>query len=224
MIVFEFVSCNLSFVPRERARGAIELIECRKEYMWKLKVAEGQGPWLCSTNNFIGRQIWEFDSDAGTPEEREAVAKARDDYQKNRSRVHPSGDVLMRMQLKKENSNIDLSIPPMRLGGNEQVNYEAVTTALKKAVRLSCAIQSKDGHWPAENSGPLILMPPMVSTTSHGCNEEDPQVPFEGLSSLARLKVLSKLIFDDRDCSIFSSKFWDKVGCFVNTLNDIKFS
>ncbi|KAF7150058.1 hypothetical protein RHSIM_Rhsim02G0209500 [Rhododendron simsii] len=66
--------------------------------MWKLKVAEGQGPWLNSTNNFVGRQIWEFDPDAGTPEEREAVEKARDDYRKNRSRVHPSGDVLMRIQ------------------------------------------------------------------------------------------------------------------------------
>ncbi|XP_058203430.1 dammarenediol II synthase-like [Rhododendron vialii] len=130
--------------------------------MWKLKVAEGQGPWLYSTNNFVGRQIWEFDPDAGTPEEREAVEKARDDYRKNRSRVRPSGDVLMRMQLKKENSNIDLSIPPMRLGENEQVNYEAVTIALKKAVRLNCAIQSKDGHWPAEHTGPHIFTPPML--------------------------------------------------------------
>ncbi|KAI8569202.1 hypothetical protein RHMOL_Rhmol02G0260700 [Rhododendron molle] len=130
--------------------------------MWKLKVAEGQGPWLYSTNNFVGRQIWEFDPDAGTLEEREAVERARDDYQKNRSRVRPSGDVLMRMQLKKENSDIDLSIPPVRLGEKEQVNYEAVTTALKKAVRLNCAIQSKDGHWPAENTGPHIYTPPML--------------------------------------------------------------
>lgn len=69
--------------------------------MWKLKVAEGQGPWLYSTNNFVGRQIWEFDPDAGTPEEREAVEKARDDYRKNRSPGHPCGDVLMRMQVNK---------------------------------------------------------------------------------------------------------------------------
>ncbi|KAG5562962.1 hypothetical protein RHGRI_005636 [Rhododendron griersonianum] len=132
--------------------------------MWKLKVAEGQGPWLNSTNNFVGRQIWEFDPDAGTPEEREAVEEARDDYRKNRSRVRPSGDVLMRIQLKKENSNIDLSIPPVRLGEKEQVDYEAVTTALRKAVRLNCATQSKDGHWPAENAGPLFFTPPLVST------------------------------------------------------------
>ncbi|KAF7116952.1 hypothetical protein RHSIM_RhsimUnG0010000 [Rhododendron simsii] len=206
--------------------------------MWKLKVAEGQGPWLNSTNNFVGRQIWEFDSDAGTPEEREAVEKARDDYRKNRYRVCPSGDVLMRIQpflaqilslldddicksatslctdddddkgtksklskddkereiglstmptppivakiatvlvgkqsartavsvwsLKKENSNVDLSIQPVRLGEKEQVDYETVTTALRKAVRLNCAIQSKDGHWPAENAGPLLFTPPLL--------------------------------------------------------------
>ncbi|KAF7149957.1 hypothetical protein RHSIM_Rhsim02G0211600 [Rhododendron simsii] len=159
--------------------------------MWKLKVAEGQGPWLYSTNNFFGRQIWEFNPDARTSEEREAVEKARDDYRKNRSQVRPCGDVLMRMQLKKENSHIDLRIPPVRLGENEQVNYKAVTTALKKAVRLNCAIQSKDGHWPAEHTGPHIYTPPMVST-SYGCNQEDPQVPSEAPSSLARLKALSK--------------------------------
>ncbi|XP_058203414.1 dammarenediol II synthase-like [Rhododendron vialii] len=130
--------------------------------MWKLKVAEGQGPWLYSTNNFVGRQIWEFDPDAGTSEEREAIEKARDGFRKNRSQVHGCGDVLMRMQLKKENSNIDLSIPPVRLGETEQVNYEAVTTALKKAVRLNCAIQSKDGHWPAENTGPHFFTPPLL--------------------------------------------------------------
>ncbi|XP_058203406.1 dammarenediol II synthase-like [Rhododendron vialii] len=130
--------------------------------MWKLKVAEGKGPWLNSTNNFVGRQIWEFDPDAGTPEEREEVEKAQDDYRKNRSRVRPSGDVLMRIQLKKENSHIDLSIPPVRLGEKEQVDYEAVTTALRKAVRLDCATQSKDGHWPAENAGPLFFTPPLL--------------------------------------------------------------
>ncbi|KAF7150384.1 hypothetical protein RHSIM_Rhsim02G0209600 [Rhododendron simsii] len=65
-------------------------------------------------------------------------------------------------QLKKENSNVDLSIPPVRLVEKEQVDYEAVTTALRKAVRLNCATQSKDGHWPAENAGPLFFTPPLL--------------------------------------------------------------
>ncbi|XP_059665419.1 dammarenediol II synthase-like [Cornus florida] len=132
--------------------------------MWKLKVAEGHGPWLYSTNNFVGRQIWEFDPEAGTPEERAQVEKARDDYRRNRinrSRAKPCGDVLMRMQLKRENG-IDLSIPPVRIGENEEITYEAVTTALRKAVRLNRAIQASDGHWPAENAGPIFFAPPLI--------------------------------------------------------------
>lgn len=66
----------------------------------------------------------------------------------------------------KENA-IDLtSILPTRLSEGEQVNFEAVTTAVKKAVRLQRAIQAKDGHWPAENAGPLFFTPPLVSVKS----------------------------------------------------------
>ena len=67
--------------------------------MWKLKVAEGHGPWLYSLNNFVGRQIWEFDPEAGTPEEREEVRKVQENFTKNRFRYKPNGDLLMRMQV-----------------------------------------------------------------------------------------------------------------------------
>ncbi|XP_052181057.1 dammarenediol II synthase-like [Diospyros lotus] len=136
--------------------------------MWKLKVAEGHGPYLFSTNNYAGRQIWEYDPEGGSPEERAEVEKAREEYKriykKDRARALPCADLLMRMQLKKENSHIDLSIPPVRIGEKEEVTYEAATTALRKAVRLNRAIQARDGHWPAEIAGPMFFTPPLLIT------------------------------------------------------------
>ena len=39
--------------------------------MWRLKVADGgNDPYIYNTNNFVGKQIWEFDADYGTLEER----------------------------------------------------------------------------------------------------------------------------------------------------------
>ncbi|KAI3740837.1 hypothetical protein L2E82_31311 [Cichorium intybus] len=132
--------------------------------MWELKIAEGDGPYLYSTNNFVGRQFWEFNPDVGTPEEKEEIEKARQNFKDNRRKggFHACGDLLMRMQLIKENA-IDLtSILPVRLSEGEHVSFEAVTTAVKKAVRLHRAIQAKDGHWPAENAGPMFFTPPLL--------------------------------------------------------------
>lgn len=68
--------------------------------MWRLKSAEGvDGPYLYSTNNYVGRQTWEFDPDYGTPELREAVDKARRDFWDNRRHVKPSSDLLWRLQV-----------------------------------------------------------------------------------------------------------------------------
>ncbi|KAG7942453.1 hypothetical protein I3843_16G103100 [Carya illinoinensis] len=66
--------------------------------MWKLKISKG-GPDLVSINNFIGREYWEFDPNAGTPEEHAKVERAREEYKKNRYKTKQSSDLLMRMQL-----------------------------------------------------------------------------------------------------------------------------
>ena len=67
--------------------------------MWRLKVADGgDDPNIYRTNNFVGRQTWEFDPDYGTPEERAEVEAARENYWKNQFQVRPSSDLLWRMQ------------------------------------------------------------------------------------------------------------------------------
>ncbi|KAF5186441.1 Terpene cyclase/mutase family member, partial [Thalictrum thalictroides] len=134
--------------------------------MWKLKVADGGGPfseYLYSTNNFVGRQIWEFDPEAGTQEERAEVENARQEFHKNRFKVKACGDVLLRLQMLKEKKDkFDLSIPPVKLGENEIVTNEAITTTLRRGVRFVSAMQTSDGHWAAEIGGPLFFMPPLV--------------------------------------------------------------
>ncbi|CAH1435069.1 unnamed protein product [Lactuca virosa] len=67
--------------------------------MWKLKIAEGDNPYLYSSNNFVGRQTWEFDPDAGTPEDQQEVENARQ-YFLNRQKegFQASSDLLMRKQ------------------------------------------------------------------------------------------------------------------------------
>ncbi|XP_010245750.1 PREDICTED: beta-amyrin synthase-like isoform X2 [Nelumbo nucifera] len=129
--------------------------------MWRLKIAQGGGPYMYSTNNYVGRQTWEFNPDYGTSEERAEVEKARDEFTKNRHCVKPSGDVLLRLQLLKENNFIQ-TIPPVRIGEDEEISYEAATAALKRAVQFHSALQASDGHWPAENSGCPFFLPPMV--------------------------------------------------------------
>ncbi|RVW62839.1 Beta-Amyrin Synthase 2 [Vitis vinifera] len=89
--------------------------------MWRLKVADGgNDPYIYSTNNFVGRQIWEFDPDYGTPEERAEV------------------------------------------GDGEEITYETATAAVRRGAHFFSALQASDGHWPAENAGPLYFLPPLV--------------------------------------------------------------
>ncbi|RVW62849.1 Beta-Amyrin Synthase 2 [Vitis vinifera] len=115
--------------------------------MWRLKVADGgNDPYIYSTNNFVGRQIWEFDPDYGTPEERNEVEAARENFWKNRYQVKPSSDLLWRMQV----------------GDGEAITYETATIALRRSAHFFSALQASDGHWPAENSGPLYFLPPLV--------------------------------------------------------------
>ncbi|KAE8038275.1 hypothetical protein FH972_010800 [Carpinus fangiana] len=130
--------------------------------MWRLKIAEGgKDPYIFSTNNFVGRQIWEFDPQAGTPQERAEVEEARQNFYNNRFHVKPSSDLLWRMQFLKE-KNFKQTIPPAKVEDGEEITNEKATAALRRAVHFFSALQASDGHWPAENAGPLFFLPPLV--------------------------------------------------------------
>ncbi|XP_075666637.1 beta-amyrin synthase-like [Castanea sativa] len=130
--------------------------------MWKLKIGEGKNdPYLFSTNNFAGRQTWEFDPGAGTPEERAEVEEARQNFRKNRRQFPACSDLLWRMQFLGE-KNFKHTIPPVKIEDGEEITYEKATITLRRVVHYYTALQSCDGHWPAENAGPLFFLPPFV--------------------------------------------------------------
>ncbi|XP_030462926.1 beta-amyrin synthase-like isoform X1 [Syzygium oleosum] len=131
--------------------------------MWKLKIGEGANdPYLFSLNNFVGRQIWEFDPEAGTPEERAEVEAARQNFYNNRFKVRPSSDLLWRFQFLRE-KKFKQTTPPVKIEDGEEISYEKATAAVRRAVSFWSVLQSDHGHWPAENAGPIAFyFPPLV--------------------------------------------------------------
>ncbi|KAK1575302.1 hypothetical protein Q3G72_004312 [Acer saccharum] len=69
--------------------------------MWRLRIAEGEdSPYLWSTNNYAGRQVWEFDHDyVPSPEELAEIEEARENFTKNRRQVPGDSDLFWRFQI-----------------------------------------------------------------------------------------------------------------------------
>ncbi|KAH7671929.1 Cycloartenol synthase protein [Dioscorea alata] len=129
--------------------------------MWRLKIAEGGNPWLRTTNNHVGRQVWEFDPNLGSPEELAEVEKAREAFHQHRFEMKHSSDLLMRLQFAKENP-LELTLTQVKVEDYEDVTEEAVTTALRRAISRYSTLQAHDGHWPGDYGGPMFLMPGLV--------------------------------------------------------------
>ncbi|KAI0511005.1 hypothetical protein KFK09_011623 [Dendrobium nobile] len=131
--------------------------------MWKLKIAEGGSPWLRSTNGHVGRQVWEFDPEMGTPEEIAEIEMAREAFRKSRFSIKHSADIPMRLQFAKENP-IEIRFPRIKLEEHEDVTEEAVSTTLRRAISCQSTLQAHDGHWPGDYGGPMFLMPGLIIT------------------------------------------------------------
>ncbi|GLT54381.1 hypothetical protein SLA2020_275840 [Shorea laevis] len=112
--------------------------------MWRLKIAEGgKDPYIFSTNNFVGRQIWDL-----TPKlvpQKRGLRLTR----------------LVKISTRTE-KNFKQTIPPVKVEDGEEITYEKATAALRRAVHFFSALQASDGHWPAENAGVLFFLPPLV--------------------------------------------------------------
>ncbi|KAK7332258.1 hypothetical protein VNO80_29007 [Phaseolus coccineus] len=102
--------------------------------MWRLKIGDGEkDPYLFSTNNFVGRQTWEFDSEAGTAEERAQVEAARQDFYQNRFKLKACADCLWRFQILRE-KEFKQRIDSVKIEDGEEIGLEKTTVTIKRAI------------------------------------------------------------------------------------------
>ncbi|CAN1298200.1 Cycloartenol synthase [Linum perenne] len=135
--------------------------------MWKLKIAEGGNPWLRTTNNHVGRQVWEFDPELGSPEELSTIEQARQDFSKNRLENKHTADILMRIQVSLFSTAQVFSAFAM-----DQVIALCVTGAMNAVLseehkhemcRYLYNHQNEDGGWGLHIEGPSTMFGSVLS-------------------------------------------------------------
>ncbi|KAK8635354.1 hypothetical protein V6N13_004095 [Hibiscus sabdariffa] len=161
--------------------------------MWKLKLAaaEGGDPWLRTVNNHVGRQIWEFDPDLGSPEELMEIEKARLTFTNNRLKKKHSSDLLIRLQLSKENPVPEV-LPQVKVEETETVTEGMVTSTLRRALNFHSSLQAHDGHWPGDNGGPMFLLPGLNEDGGWGLHIEGQSTMFGSALNYVTLRLLGE--------------------------------
>ncbi|XP_062119830.1 beta-amyrin synthase-like [Humulus lupulus] len=130
--------------------------------MWKIKYGRGaEEAYLFSTNNFLGRQTFEFDPNAGTAEEQAQIEDARLNFYTNRHKVKPCSDHICRLQMLRER-NFRQTIPQVKVENGDKIKYEVADAAMRRSINFWSILQSPHGHWPAQNSGIMYFIPPLV--------------------------------------------------------------
>jgi beta-amyrin synthase len=52
----------------------------------------------------------------------------------------------------------------VKIEDGEEITYEKATTTLRRGAHHLAALQTSDGHWPAQIAGPMFFTPPLVNT------------------------------------------------------------
>lgn len=131
--------------------------------MWKfISAGTTGGPLLRSLNGNKGRQTWEYDPAAGTPEQRAEAERLREEFTANKDKHHHSGDELLRLQSAdriraKKHSPPSGPVP-------DAPDAERVEEHLKGAISFYECLQQEDGHFPGDYGGPMFLLPGLVIT------------------------------------------------------------
>lgn len=126
--------------------------------MWKFKSASDLGgPYLVSLNNNQGRQTWEFDLAAGTPEQRERVEQLRAAFTADKHTQHHSADELLRLQVADKIAARKYSPPSSSeqeqdAGTGGVPSAERVQQHLLGAISFYECLQQDDGHFPGVKS------------------------------------------------------------------------
>lgn len=120
--------------------------------MWKFHSASDSGghPLLVSLNGNKGRQTWEFDPKAGTPELRAKVEELRAAFTANRHVQHHSADELLRLQCSDKIAAKQYAPPADAIKDGETPSAERVEEHLKGAISFYECLQQDDGHFPGE--------------------------------------------------------------------------
>ncbi|KAF3787561.1 Cycloartenol Synthase [Nymphaea thermarum] len=176
--------------------------------MWRLKVGEGVGdPWLRTANNHLGREVWEFDPDFGSEEDRKAIEEARANFTRHRFEKKHSSDLIMRMQFARENP-CALSIPRVIVKDGEDPSLEAVTQTLQRALKFYSTLQAHDGHWPGDFAGTLFYMPGLNEDGGWGFHIEGPSTMFGTALNYITLRLLGERLDVKESCPLEKARKW----------------
>lgn len=96
-LLFQPIGSEAESVGRLQ-RQAVQARPLTRAAMWKFTTAwdSDKHPLLHSLNGNVGRQVWVWDAQAGTPEERAKVEQLRAQFAENRLKQKHSADELLR--------------------------------------------------------------------------------------------------------------------------------